>query len=447
MKRNFSDTSYGSKAILRLALPAIVSNLAVPLLGLSDTAISGHLGSSRYLAAIAVGAMMFNLIFWLFACLRMSTTGLTAQAYGKGNVEKSRLLLAQSLGLALLIGIAVAVCRTPLKWLLLKLIAPDTETEVLATEYFMITSLCAPAVLGQMAVCGWFIGMQNTLYPMILSISTAALNIVISLAMVIIWRMGFVGVAYGTLCANYVGLMLALCLLLKFGGRRVFNGFFNGDMLKGLGRFFKVNTDLFLRSACIMAVTLAMTSFGARLGAMTLAVNVVMMQFFHLFSYFSDGFAFAAEAISGKLAGAGKVVDLRKGISNLLLWGGVMALLFTIVYAVGSTTISGLITSDIEVRTQVTDMRIWLILIPVLTVGAFIFDGIYIGLTSTRLMLLAAFLSAVLFFAISFPYNGQPADNMRLWYAFMSYLVCRGLVLGLLTPRLLEKMNTCTMKC
>lgn len=431
------DTTYGSKAILRLALPAIVSNLTVPLLGLSDTAISGHLGNSIYLAAMAVGAMMFNLVFWLFACLRMSTTGLTANAYGAGNDYESRHILAQSFVLSLLIGIAIIMFRTPLKLLLLAIISPDAEVADMASDYFMTTSLCAPAVLAQMTLCGWFVGMQNTFYPMMMSIFTSLLNIAVSLILVVFVGMGFKGVAFGTFYANWGGLLLGVYFLYRFGGSTLFEEFLRGNLLRGAGRFFKINGDLFLRSACIMAVTMAMTSYGARLGAMTLAVNVVMMQFFHLFSYFSDGFAFAAEAISGKLAGSGRMDDLRKGVRNLLAWGGAMALLFTAVYGCGSGLITDLITSDASVRAGVRAMRIWLILLPGLTVSAFIFDGIFIGLTSTRLMLLAAFLSALLFFIISFPYSGFPADNARLWSAFISYLVCRGLVLALFSPRIL----------
>lgn len=446
MTLSHTDTSdYGSRAILRLAMPAIVSNISIPLLGLSDTAISGHLQSTVYLAAIAVGSMMFNLVFWLFACLRMSTTGLTAQALGAGDSVATRLVLAQSLTLAGTIGFLILLCRRPLATLLGFIISAEPDVAIAASDYFLTTALCAPAVLMQMVVAGWFIGMQNTFYPMLLAIFTNALNIALSLTLALGAGMGFHGVAIGTLAANWSGLCLAVALALRFGGREVFSGFRSGQLMQRPGRFFRVNTDLFLRSACIMAVSLSTTAFGARLGALTLAVNAVLMQFFHFFSYFSDGFAFAAEAITGRLAGAGRRNDLLRAIRNLLMWGAGMALIFTAVYAIAPEPIAGLITDRPDVTEEVMRMRIWVIVIPGLTIAAFIFDGIYIGLTATRLMLMAAAGSAALFFGVACIPYGQPADNNILWTAFMTYLTARGAILGILCKRATSPRHIATM--
>lgn len=439
------SSDYGSRAILRLALPAIVSNISVPLLGLSDTAISGHLHSTVYLAAIAVGSMMFNLVFWLFACLRMSTTGLTAQAVGAGATRATRLVLAQSLTLAGAIGLLILLCRLPLSTLLGFIISAEPDVAAAASDYFLTTALCAPAVLMQMVIAGWFIGMQNTFYPMLLAIFTNAFNIALSLTLALGADMGFHGVATGTLAANWAGLCLAVALAIRFGGLGVFSGFRSGQLMQGLGRFFRVNTDLFLRSACIMAVSLSTTAFGARLGALTLAVNAVLMQFFHFFSYFSDGFAFAAEAITGRLAGAGRRTDLLRAIRNLLTWGAGMALLFTAIYSIAPEPIVELITDRPDVTDEVMRMRLWVVVIPGLTIAAFIFDGIYIGLTATRLMLLAAAGSATIFFAVACIPYGQPADNNILWTAFMAYLTARGAILANLCKKVTSPHHISTM--
>ena len=435
-----------NKEILRLSIPAIISNITVPILGLSDTTISGHLGSELYIGAIAVGTMMFNVVFWLFGFLRMGTTGLTAQAYGARDNDECRKLLVRACALGLIIGVVILLMHIPIRWLLLLLISPEGQVADYAADYFNICIWGAPALLFNMAVMGWFLGVQNTVVPMIISVSVNIVNIILSLCFVFLFDMGFEGVAYGTMISNWVGVGIAILYVLKFYEWR-FPKICRTDILQlsDMGRFFKINTDIMFRSACIMSVSLTVTSIGAQLGALTLAANAIIMQFFILFSYFMDGFAFAAEALSGKFVGARDLQNLKRVINRLLLWALGVASVFTIIYIGGYKFIVSFITNEENVIATVDKYSLWLKLIPLVTVAAFIYDGIYIGLTATRQMLIATFLSAMAFLSICFihPFGGNLIDlpqNHALWIAFLTYLLLRGVMLGFYTKRLLKNI-------
>lgn len=435
-----------NKEILRLSIPAIISNITVPILGLSDTTISGHLGSELYIGAIAVGTMMFNVVFWLFGFLRMGTTGLTAQAYGARDNDECRKLLVRACALGLIIGVVILLLHIPIRWLLLLLISPEGQVADYASDYFNICIWGAPALLFNMAVMGWFLGVQNTVVPMIISVSVNIVNIILSLCFVFLFDMGFEGVAYGTMISNWVGVGIAILYVLKFYEWR-FPKICRTDILQlsDMGRFFKINTDIMFRSACIMSVSLTVTSIGAQLGALTLAANAIIMQFFILFSYFMDGFAFAAEALSGKFVGARDLHNLKRVINRLLLWALGVASVFTIIYIGGYKFIVSFITNEANVIATVDKYSLWLKLIPLVTVAAFIYDGIYIGLTATRQMLIATFLSAMAFLSICFihPFGGNLIDlpqNHTLWIAFLTYLLLRGVMLGFYTKRLLKNI-------
>lgn len=435
-----------NKEILRLSIPAIISNITVPILGLSDTTISGHLGSELYIGAIAVGTMMFNVVFWLFGFLRMGTTGLTAQAYGARDNDECRKLLVRACALGLIIGVVILLLHIPIRWLLLLLISPEGQVADYAADYFNICIWGAPALLFNMAVMGWFLGVQNTVVPMIISVSVNIVNIILSLCFVFLFDMGFEGVAYGTMISNWAGVGIAILYVLKFYEWR-FPKICRTDILQlsDMGRFFKINTDIMFRSACIMSVSLTVTSIGAQLGALTLAANAIIMQFFILFSYFMDGFAFAAEALSGKFVGARDLQNLKRVINRLLLWALGVASVFTIIYIGGYKFIVSFITNEENVIATVDKYSLWLKLIPLVTVAAFIYDGIYIGLTATRQMLIVTFLSAMAFLSICFihPFGGNLIDlpqNHTLWIAFLTYLLLRGVMLGFYTKRLLKNI-------
>ena len=278
-----------NREIIRLSVPAILSNITVPLLGLCDTAIAGHLGADSFIGAIAVGSMMINVTFWLFGFLRMGTTGLTAQAFGADDAVALRTVFSRAVTLGAAIGTLLLLLMYPLREMLLTLISPDEPIRSLASRYYTIVLMSAPALLATNAVQGWLFGMQTTLIPMTVAIATNVINIAISLTMVLIFHTGFIGVAIGTLSANWLGLLLALILARRKAGGKLWIPF--RDVFtdrEGLGRFFRVNSDIFFRSAAIMAVSLGVTAIGSRLGALTLAANAVMMQVFNFFSFFMD---------------------------------------------------------------------------------------------------------------------------------------------------------------
>lgn len=443
-----------NRDILRITIPAIATNITVPLLGISDTVIAGHLDGNAPLGAIAVGSMMINVIFWLFGFLRMGTTGLTAQEFGNRNPQGCRIIFSRAFLLAALSGILILLLLRPLSHLLLAFIKPDPMIADLASDYFSICILSAPAILSTMAVQGWFLGMQTSFYPMIVSISVNIANILLSLLFVFVCRTGFIGLAYGSMAANWFGLFLALFLARRFlRGAPLWCR--RKDLLRrgALSRFFHVNSDIFFRSACIMAVSLSVTAFGARQGVVILGANAVMMQFFHFFSYFMDGFAFAAEAQTGRFAGAHDIVNLHRSLRILLLWSALIALIFFFVYLFGWRTIISLITDSPQIIECIADYRVWVILIPPLTVAAFIFDGAYIGITATRTMLLATLAAALLFFSIALihlqPHSfgfSFPGNN-RLWAAFMTYLIARGAILAVLSKRMFSRNHIIKTIC
>lgn len=419
-------------------MPAIVSNITVPLLGLCDTAISGHLGSELYLAAIAVGSMILNVIFWLFGFLRMGTTGLTATAYGSADEAEIKKVFTRALCLGFAIGLVLTILQQPILRLMFVVIEPEPQVADLVARYFGICIWEAPSLLATMAISGWFVGMQSTFWPMVIAISVNVVNILVSCVLVFGIGMGFDGVAIGTVSANWIGFLLSIFAASHFRkGRGLLCRL--REIIKGggIGSFFKVNVNLFFRSFCVTSVSLGVTAAGARLGAMTLAVNAVMMQFFTLFSFFMDGFAFSAEALVGRFVGACDREKVKSVVKALLKWTIGVAICFTLAYVSGSELLTDLMTDNEEVRSGVREMSLWIWIIPGMSVWAFIYDGFYIGITDTFRMLVATFLASVIFFVMLFIASRlqgltSMGSNMALWSAFAAYLLMRGVVLAIM---------------
>lgn len=425
------------RQIFRIAIPAIVSNLTVPLLGLCDTAVTGHLGSPRFVAAIAVGTMMLNLLFWSFGFLRMGTTGLTAQALGASDRSGTQIVFTRAVVLAALASVLLILLQIPLARLLMFIIGADAEVDSLARKYFSICIWGAPGILGTIAVSGWFLGMQDSRRPMVIAIATNIINIAASVILVFPCGLGFIGTAAGTLTANWFSLFLALFLARRFcNGGLPFSSLREAFDATGLRRFFKVNADIFVRSFFIMAVSLAITSIGARQGELTLAANAVAMQMFFLFSYFMDGMAFSAEALSGKCVGARDKPHLHRVAARLFMWSAILMALFTLAYGFGSRLFASVLAPQPELLVRIDTLRIWIALIPAASFAAFIFDGLYIGLTATRAMLVATGAATAIFFAISLltPSFASLDANSSLWIAFLLYLFARGLFLAARYP-------------
>ena len=417
------------RQILQIALPSIVSNITVPLLGLIDVAIVGHLGSPAYIGAIAVGGMLFNIIYWIFGFLRMGTSGMTSQAFGKRDLTEVVCLLIRSVGIGLAVAFCLIALQIPIRQGAFLLIHPTDEVRILATLYFHICIWGAPAMLGLYGLTGWFIGMQNSRIPMYIAITQNIVNIIASLSLVYLCGMKVEGVALGTLIAQYAGLFMGLALWWKHYGKlkRFLKGGKNIWQKEAMYRFFQVNRDIFLRTLCLVAVTLFFTSAGASQGEIILAVNTLLMQLFTLFSYVMDGFAYAGEALSGRYIGARNREAFTDTVRHLFGWGVVMAVLFTLVYALGGNAFLGLLTDDKEVIAAADTYFYWALAVPAVGIAAFIWDGIFIGATATRGMLLSMATAAVSFFVLYYGLHPVLA-NHALWLAFLTYLLMRGVM-------------------
>lgn len=419
--------------ILRIALPSIVSNITVPLLGLMDVAITGHLGAASYIGAIAIGSMVFNVMYWLFGFLRMGSSGLTSQALGRRDLQGVVSLLVRAEVIAMVIALAFLLFAWPLRMLADLIMSPSAEVRPLFHTYFNICIWGAPASLGLYSLSGWFIGMQNSRSPMVVAIFQNVVNMVVSLFLVVVCGMKVEGVALGTLIAQWSGFLLALGLCWKYYGKTIKRYRLTPDLSQreegreNLSVFFRVNRDIFLRTLCLASVMLFFTSAGSRSGDVILAVNTLLMQFYLLFSYVMDGFAFAGEALSGKRKGAGNYVALHRTVRRLFRWGAALTVAFTVVYVLCGQLFVSLLTDDGQVRAASADYLPWAVAVPAFGVMAFLWDGVFIGMTLTRGMLVSSFVATLLFFALYvllFPVLG----NHGLWIAFMVYLLMRGVI-------------------
>lgn len=417
-----------NKKILQLAIPSIVSNITVPLLGLIDVAIVGHLGSAAYIGAIAVGGMLFNIIYWLFGFLRMGTSGMTSQAFGQRDLKEVTRVLLRAVGVGLFIALCLLLLQYPIRKIAFLLIDATPEVRELATVYFNICVWGAPAVLGLYGFAGWFIGMQNSRFPMFIAITQNVVNIVASLSFVYLLDMKIEGVALGTLIAQYAGLFMASLLWLRYYGRLKIAFRWREIIGKtAMKRFFQVNSDIFFRTLCLVAVTTFFTSTGARQGDVVLAVNTLLMQLFTLFSYIMDGFAYAGEAMTGRYVGARNNTGLQRMIRLLFRWGWGLSLSFTILYMIGGQDFLGLLTNDTTVINAAGSYYYWVLAIPLAGFAAFLWDGILIGATATRLMLYSMLVASGMFFLIYYIFYAL-MGNHALWMAFLIYLSLRGIM-------------------
>ena len=421
-----------NRQILNLAIPNIISNITIPLLGMVDLAILGHLESEKYIGAIALGGLIFNFIYAVFSFLRMGTSGFTSQAYGENNPTEMILMFGRSMFFAIIGGIFIILLQYPIDLLSFNLISGSHDVETLAREYYYIRIYAAPATLGIMALSGWFIGMQNSKFPMFIAIVINIINVVANLIFVYGFGMKSDGVAYGTVIAQYSGLILGLFLFLR-KYKSYFNfwikkDFFNWVKLK---RFFKVNTDIIIRTLCLIFTFAFFTVQSAKINDTILAVNTVMLQYLLVFSYLTDGFAFAAEALVGKFIGAGNLKDLKKTVRLLFLWGMYISIPFTLTYILAGDYLLYILTDNINVIDAASPYMFWIGLVPLVTFAAFIWDGIYIGATASAPMRNTLIVSTFLIFLPAYYLLRSPLGNHGLWLAIMLFMISRGVLLTL----------------
>lgn len=417
------------KRILSIALPSIVANITVPLLGLADMAVSGHLGNAVYIGAVAVGSMIFNVVYWVFGFLRMGTSGMTSQALGRRDMNDVATTLARSIVVAMAVAAFIIILQKPLGSVALALVGASAEINTEAWHYFRICVWGAPAMLCLYSLTGWYIGMQNTRLPMFISIMQNVVNIAASCTFVYGFGMKVEGIALGTLVAQYAGLLVSITLWATTYGKRILRHVQWQRIMEGtaMGHFFSVNRDIFLRTLCLVTVNFYFLSAGAAQGAVVLAVNTLLMQLFTLYSYVMDGFAFAGEALCGKHYGAGNHVEFSRTVRRLFGWGFALTVAYTMVYAVGGTGFLRLLTDDIEVVAASAEYAPWAVLIPICGLAAFIWDGVFIGTTNTRGMFAATAAAMLVFFGVYLSLRSE-WQNHALWLAFLTFLLTRGAV-------------------
>lgn len=418
-----------NREILRIAIPSIVTNITVPLLGMVDVAVVGHIGNASYIAAIALATMVFNLIYWNLGFLRAGTSGLTAQAYGANDKDEYLNVLVRGVVIALAAALLIIVCQRPVGWICRRLIDTSPATLDLMLAYFYIRVWAAPATISLFVLKGWFLGMQNARAPMWIATLLNVVNIVCSLLFVFVFHAGIEGVAWGTVVAQYSGLLLAVAIWIK-RYRHLWKDIQWDDALR-LGkmvRFFKVNADIFLRSLCFIAVFTFIPYVSARFGEEILAANTLLMQLFTLTSYIMDGFAYAGESLVGKYVGAGESERLRQTIRYLLVWGVGLAVLFTLLFLLCGEQILRILSNDEEVIQTSLRYMFWTYLLPLAGFAAFIYDGVYIGATASAAMRNVMFVATAVFFALY--YLLAPVwGNHSIWCAFIFFLIFRGLLM------------------
>lgn len=427
------------KKILQIAVPSIISNITVPLLGLIDVTIVGHLGSAAYIGAIAVGGMLFNIIYWIFGFLRMGTSGMTSQAYGRHDLDEVTRLLLRSVGVGLAVALCLLMLQYPIRHLAFTFIQTTEEVELLATQYFRICIWGAPAMLALYGFTGWYIGMQNSRFPMYIAITQNIVNIAASLCFVYLLHMKVAGVALGTLTAQYAGFLMAVLLWMRYYGNLKRYVAWRGVWQKqAMLRFFGVNRDIFLRTLCLVTVTLFFTSAGAAQGEVVLAVNTLLMQLFTLFSYIMDGFAYSGEALAGKYIGAGNRTALHRTVRQLFAWGIGLSIGFTLLYLFGGKAFLGLLTDEASVISEAGNYFYWVLAIPLAGFAAFLWDGIFIGATATRQMFYSMLAASAGFFLVYYSLHPR-MGNHALWLAFILYLSLRGIMQAVLSRKILQQ--------
>lgn len=417
-----------NKSILRLAIPNIISNITVPLLSMVDMSIVGHLSLEVYIGAIATVSIIFNFMYWSFSFLRMGTSGFTAQAYGAEDNKETATILLRSLLIAFVAGLFIIVFQNVIFDLAFKVIKASSDVRLYAGNYFHIYVWAAPAVLGMYAFSGWFVGMQDARMPMYIAIAVNIINISLSLLFVYVLHMNIEGVALASTIAQVLGFVIAFVIwYFKYKVVRLNLDFERLKHITAYIPFFRVNSDIFLRTMLLIAVTTFFTSSSAKMGNTTLAANALLMQMFTLFSYIMDGFAYSAEALTGRYIGAKRNDVLQKLIKYLFFWGTILAVLFTCIYGLFTDQILQLLTNKVDVIEACKEYQIWVLMIPIVGFSAFLWDGIFIGATASKQMRNSMFVAAACFFAIYYSLYGNWGNN-ALWFAFIVYLGMRGIM-------------------
>lgn len=405
----------------------ILSNISVPLLGMVDTGVTGHLDDAVYLAAVAIGSTIFSFLYSGVNFLRMGTTGITAQRYGAGDNDGLKIALGQAIVVAQIIAAVLIILQKPFGDIAVRLLGPESDVGFYAREYFSIRIWSAPATLANYALIGWFIGLQNVRIPLYIVLVTNITNIALDLLFVVVLGMKVDGVAAASVVGEFSGLAVGIyyvsCEFRKRGGHM---HILKLTSVAEYTHFFSVNANLFIRTMALMFTFAFVTAAGARLGSLILAANAVLMNLLHLISFALDGFAHAAEALVGKAVGEKNIEALQQSVTLTLRWSLYVALISCGIFYAGGPTIIRILTDLPEVVSTAMIYLPWVVALPIVAVWAYLYDGVFVGATRAREMRDIMVISALLVFLPAW-YLLRPFGNHGLWLALTLFLASRGI--------------------
>ena len=416
------------KEIFRLVIPNILANITIPLVGIVDIAIIGHLSDASSIGGIAIGTLLFDLLYWNFGFLRIGTTGLTAQAYGQKNDLRVTEIFTQTIGIACISTLLIWVLQGVFLSIVMRFIPCTPEVAHFARQYFLIRIWAAPATLALMVFKGWFIGMQNTVAPMICDIIVNVTNMIMSYLLAVYTPLGIIGVAYGTVIAQFTGLITAIIIIGIRYGRLLHKNIRKISLFHEIKDIFQLSINLFIRSICFMAIYIGFTAIASTYGDIQLAVSSIIMKLFMFFSYFIDGFAHAGEALTGRCVGERNEQQLMLYMKILFIWSSFIGLIFTLIYLISGTATIRMMTSDSQVIIAAQPFLAWLILMPLISCPAFMWDGIYIGAAIGNVIRNVMIIAAI-GFVVTYLLFQSTIGIHALYLAYFVHLIIRALFL------------------
>lgn len=419
-----------NKMVLKLAVPGILANVTIPLMGMVDLAVAGRLGDASFIAAVAISTMLFDLLYWNMGFLRVGVSGMVAQAYGRKDFKDAMHIFTQGLVTSTSIALFIWLIQTIFVSAVFYFVECSPQVESLAREYYFIRIWAAPATLGLYVFKGFFIGMQNSLNSMVVDMVANITNIVASIYFALYTPMGFAGIALGTLIAQYAGVVAAIILLVACYRRlfRYFN-FRESFHLGKIKRFFTININIFIRSVCFLFIYVSFTILASSFGDMMLAVSTLVLKIMMLYSYFLDGFAYAGQALTGRFVGAQQKHMLKRAVKSIFAWCAVIVVITVIVYSFEGDAIFKLLADNSEVVEASYAYLPWLMVMPLASCVAFTWDGIYIGATATAPIRNSMIWAVAGFFVIYYSLN-RVIGLQALWVAFIVHFAIRSLYLS-----------------
>lgn len=418
------------RTVLNLAGPMVISNITTPILGLVDTGVVGHLGDASYIGAVSTGGLLFGFLYWGFGFLRMSTTGIAAQAVGRKDGDELRAILFRSMLIAVLISVLLLVARTSLATIGFELLSASVAVESKAMSYYHIRIWSAPFTLLNYTLIGWYLGAQTAKAPLLITLAINITNIILDIVFVLEWDMGVEGVALASVIAEMIGVVVGLLLLpavmRSHSGQLYWKSVVNIQKIKAL---FWLNMDVFIRTICLIFAFAWFTNESARQGDVILAVNTVLLNFQTLMAYALDGIANAAEVLVGRSVGQADTTLFWQSIYLCGMWSALAALVFTLLFAVFGAQLIALLTDVIPVRTVANQYLFWPVVLPLISFWSFLFDGIFVGATWSAAMRNCMLIATLLIFLPAW-YWLLPFGNQGLWMAFTLFMIGRALTQG-----------------